>query len=96
MYFPPYIKSYRHDASAAWTSHEFLGRPEPVYTYNNGNRTGSISFIVLTDYAETVDYGTVDSNGNITAPFTTNYNFTKQQTTQLSILAAAITNEQKN
>ena len=74
MYFPPYIKSYRHDATANWTAHEFLGRPEPVYTYNNGNRSGSISFIVLTDYAEDVYMGNNDSKGqDITTGAQTNF-----------------------
>ena len=96
MYFPPYIKGYRHDASANWNSHEFLGRPEPVYTYNNGNRTGSISFVVLTDYAETFNYGSIDENGNIATPYTTNYNFTSQQQSQLKLIQAAIISEQNN
>lgn len=34
-----------------------LGRPEPLYTYNNSTRSGSISFYVLTDFAQNVELG---------------------------------------
>ena len=95
MYFPPYIKSYRHDASANWISHEFLGRPEPVYTYNNGNRTGSISFIVLTDYAQSVQYGSMDSSGKSLDPYATDFNFTNPNPAfQKDELNAAIIKDQ--
>jgi len=57
MVFPAYIKSFQHGDSASWNSTTFLGRPEPIYTYGNSSRDGSISFFVLTDYATTVDLG---------------------------------------
>jgi hypothetical protein len=57
MYFPPYIKSYRNDANVDWAAHDFLGRPESIYTYNKSNRSGSIQFVVLTDYAEKIKFG---------------------------------------
>ena len=99
MYFPPYIKSYRHDASANWTSHEFLGRPEPVYTYNNGNRSGSISLIVLTDYAESVQYGSANSNGDVPDPKVIKYNFSKNtqkiNAAEIASLKKAIADDDK-
>ena len=58
MFFPPYIQSYQENANANWNTHDFLGRPEPVYTYNNSTRGGSITFFVLTDYAQDVELGT--------------------------------------
>ena len=57
MAFPAYIKSFQHGDSATWNSTTFLGRPEPIYTYSNSSRDGSISFVVLTDYATNVDIG---------------------------------------
>jgi hypothetical protein len=63
MVFPAYIKSYQHGDSASWNSTTFLGRPEPIYTYSNSSRDGSISFFVLTDYATKVDIG-YDFNPN--------------------------------
>ena len=58
MFFPPYIQSFQETSNANWNSHDFLGRPEPVYTYNNSTRGGSITFFVLTDYAQEVEVGT--------------------------------------
>jgi hypothetical protein len=57
MVFPAYIKSFQHGDSASWNSTTFLGRPEPIYTYSNSSRDGSVSFFVLTDYATSVDIG---------------------------------------
>jgi hypothetical protein len=57
MYFPPYISSFQNSDSANWNAINFLGRPEAVYTYNYSSRGGSISFFVLTDYAETIVIG---------------------------------------
>ena len=57
MFFPPYITSFTHGETANWNSTSFLGRSEPLYTYNNSTRDGSITFMVLTDYAQSVDIG---------------------------------------
>ena len=57
LYFPPYIQSFQNSDSANWNSINFLGRPEPVYTYNNSTRDGSITFFVLTDYTQSVIIG---------------------------------------
>lgn len=57
MHFPPYIVSFNHGDSATWNSTTFLGRPEPIYTYGNSSRDGSVTFVILTDFAEEVDIG---------------------------------------
>jgi hypothetical protein len=57
FHFPPYITSMQNTENANWNSVNFLGRPEAVYTYNNSSRDASISFYVLTDYAQSVDIG---------------------------------------
>ena len=57
MFFPAYIQSFAHESSANWNEVNFLGRPEPLFTYNNSKRSGNITFFVLTDYAQSVDYG---------------------------------------
>lgn len=57
MSFPPYVKSFANSDSANWNKIDFLGRPEPIYTYSNSSREGSLSFYVLTDYAQVVDMG---------------------------------------
>jgi hypothetical protein len=36
--------------SARWEENSFLGRPEPIYTYQNTSRSGTISFKVVVDH----------------------------------------------
>ena len=55
MWFPPYDLKYTDDNRASWTSHTFLGRPEPVYTYNNSERSGTINFKVVVDHPSIVN-----------------------------------------
>lgn len=57
MSFPPYIKSFANSDSASWNKVDFLGRPEPIYTFSNASREGSLSFYILTDYSQQVDAG---------------------------------------
>ena len=57
MRFPPYIKSFSHNDTANWNTTSFLGRAEPIYTYGTSSRGGSISFHILTDYADEVNMG---------------------------------------
>jgi hypothetical protein len=49
MWFPPYDISFTDSTSAKWDSHEFIGRPEPMYTYNSSERTGNLSFKIVVD-----------------------------------------------
>jgi len=57
IYLPPYIDSFSDSHTANWNEINFLGRPEPIYTYNNSKRDGSITFFVLTDFSEIVLMG---------------------------------------
>ncbi len=50
MWFPPYDMKVSETNSSNWTSNEFLGRPEPVYTYNNTTRQGSLSWKIVVDH----------------------------------------------
>lgn len=50
MWFPPYDLSVDESSNATWTDNNFLGRPEPIYTYNNTNRTGSLRFKIVVDH----------------------------------------------
>lgn len=65
LYFPPYISDFSDSHSATWNEINFLGRPEPIYTYNNSKRDGSISFIVLTDFSEVVLMGRTWSDADM-------------------------------
>ena len=64
LYLPPYITSFQHGSSVSWNEHNFLGRPEALYTYSSSKRSGSISFFVLTDYAQEVEMGLRYDNQN--------------------------------
>lgn len=56
MWFPPYGIEIQETTNAKWQSNEFIGRGEPVYTYVNSERTGNLSFIMLTDHPSSIDY----------------------------------------
>ena len=88
--FPPYIKSYSDTAGADFTSHDFLGRPESVYTYSKSNRKGQISFVVLTDFAESVEMGwlKLDNDGNLISNNTITNDFSNVSFTNAQYVAA--------
>ena len=50
MWFPPYDLKVSEQNSARWETNSFLGRPEPIYTYQNTERTGQVSFKVVVDH----------------------------------------------
>jgi hypothetical protein len=50
MWFPPYDLKVTEQNNAKWEENIFLGRPEPVYTYQNTSRNGTISFKVIVDH----------------------------------------------
>jgi hypothetical protein len=50
MWFPPYDLKVTEQNSAKWETNSFLGRPEPIYTYQNTERTGQVSFKVVVDH----------------------------------------------
>jgi hypothetical protein len=50
MWFPPYDIKVSEQNSARWETNTFLGRPEPIYTYQQTERSGQISFKVVVDH----------------------------------------------
>jgi hypothetical protein len=50
MWFPPYGLTFTENVSANWKANDFIGRPEPIYTYNNTNRTGSLTWKIVVDH----------------------------------------------
>lgn len=51
MWFPPYDIDFTDNSAVNWDTTQFIGRGEPVYTYNNTERTGTLSFKVIIDHA---------------------------------------------
>lgn len=64
MWFPPYGLSFNETTQTNWSSNTFIGRGEDVYTYVNTVRSGTLSFIMLTDHPSVIDYANwYDGNG---------------------------------
>jgi hypothetical protein len=49
MWFPPYNLKFSDSSNATWNPTSFLGRPEPIYTYKETSRTGTLSFMIIVD-----------------------------------------------
>ena len=63
MWFPPYNLTFRETASASWNSTDFIGRGEPVYTYTNSSRGGTLTFSILVDHPSILNYWLKDKEG---------------------------------
>jgi outer membrane protein OmpA-like peptidoglycan-associated protein len=50
MWFPPYDLKFSETVQANWNGNDFIGRPEPIYTYKNTTRTGSLSWKIIVDH----------------------------------------------
>jgi hypothetical protein len=50
MWFPPYDINVNENVSVNWESTNFIGRGEPIYTYNNTERTGTLQFKIVVDH----------------------------------------------
>jgi len=50
MWFPPYNITFNESVSPHFSENNFLGRPEPIYTYQNTKRSGSLSWSIIVDH----------------------------------------------
>lgn len=50
MWFPPYDIQFSENNTVNWEETNFIGRGEPVYTYNNTKRSGQLSFKIIVDH----------------------------------------------
>jgi len=50
MWFPPYDISFNDTVSVNWEGTNFIGRGEPIYTYNNTERSGMLSWKIIVDH----------------------------------------------
>jgi hypothetical protein len=50
MWFAPYGLTFSETVQANWHSNEFLGRPEPIYTYKSTSRGGSLTWKIVVDH----------------------------------------------
>lgn len=64
MWFPPYEINFTENNTVNLESTQFIGRGEPLYTYNNTERTGTLSFKVIVDHASYINSFS-SSNGSV-------------------------------
>lgn len=50
MWFPPYNIKFSENVRANWLPTTFLGRPEPIYTYKDTTRGGTLSWSIIVDH----------------------------------------------
>ena len=50
MWFPPYDVAFTDNTSVNWEKTDFIGRGEPIYTYNNTTRNGTLQFKIIIDH----------------------------------------------
>ena len=62
MWFPPYGLKFSDTTAVNWDSTTFIGRGEPIYTYNNTERSGTLEFKVIIDYPDYVNDKNLDSD----------------------------------
>jgi hypothetical protein len=55
MWFPPYNINFTDNTSVNWDTTNFIGRAEPIYTYNNTERTGTLSFSIIVDHPSIIN-----------------------------------------
>lgn len=57
LWFPPYIENISESLQSNWNEVNFVGRGEPMMIHSGtSKRTGSISFFLIMDYPEFMDY----------------------------------------
>jgi hypothetical protein len=56
MWFPPYDINFSESTSANWDKHNFIGRGEPIYTYNNTERSGNLSWKIIIDHPNYLNF----------------------------------------
>lgn len=55
MWFPPYDLKFNENVNVSWSSNQFIGRGESIYTYTNTERSGTLSFKLLIDHPSIVN-----------------------------------------
>lgn len=56
MWFPPYDINFNESVSVELNKDVFIGRGEPVYSYSNTERGGTLNFKVIVDHPSLINY----------------------------------------
>jgi hypothetical protein len=73
MWFPPYDLKVTETNNAKWEETSFLGRPEPLFTYQNTTRSGTIGFKVVVDHPSILNLLVRDYFANMSDEESDNY-----------------------
>jgi len=55
MWFPPYGLTFSDDTTPDFNTTTFIGRPEPIYTYKNTSRGGTMSWTIIVDHPSAIN-----------------------------------------
>ena len=55
MWFPPYGLTFSDDSTPEFNATTFVGRPEPIYTYKNTSRGGTMSWTIIVDHPSAIN-----------------------------------------
>lgn len=55
MWFPPYDIDFTENTTVNWETTNFIGRGEPIYTYNYTERKGTLSFSIVVDHPSVIN-----------------------------------------
>tara|TARA_R100000908_G_scaffold52373_1_gene27682 strand:- start:3076 stop:7455 length:4380 start_codon:yes stop_codon:yes gene_type:complete len=69
MWFPPYDMVINESTSANWERSNFIGRGEPIYTYNNTERSGTLGWKIVVDHPNYLNFMKNRSDEEISAFF---------------------------
>ena len=50
MWFPPYNLDFGEDTTTSFDTNKFIGRSEPIYTYQSTERGGTVDFSIIVDH----------------------------------------------
>jgi hypothetical protein len=84
MWFPPYDLSFTDNTSVNWEKTDFIGRGEPIYTYNNTTRTGNLQFKIIIDHPSYVNSLKGESDDLINSLFTGGFEVDKRVINRLT------------
>lgn len=56
MWFPPYDITINESVSASYDRTNFIGRGEPIYTYNNTERSGTLAWKIVVDHPNYINF----------------------------------------
>lgn len=76
MWFAPYDVEVNETASAKYETTQFIGRSEPIYSYQTSERSARLSFKLIVDYPPQIDG---QSHGDIAKFFAFGGNFSERK-----------------